>query len=300
MAEPAPEARSRRSPASAPFSSAATRKRPSRRRARGARPRRGRAGTTARRSAAAARPARPVGAAWNAASPRRVNSGARQVERSALRLAAANRDDRGAGGERVQPLGRGGHAGADDRDASALVVRLVGVHGSGVAGELVRARRGPGWPGASEDVAEDAVAVELEAAVHGADALDARPSRKLSSQPVASRSSSTWARNSSTRRVVAVADALRRAGRRCGAARAVAHRQARERASAQQWPSLSERMRRCRIAAARAGARRPPGPGPCRRRRSRPARAPRAGGSRRRRSRRARRRRSRTVRGTAT
>ena len=68
------------------------------------------------------------------------------VERPPRRLAAPDRDDLGARRERVQPLGRRRHAGADDRDARGVLVRLVGVDDARVARELVRHAPGPDDP----------------------------------------------------------------------------------------------------------------------------------------------------------
>ena len=84
------------------------------------------------------------------------------VERPAHRLAAPDRDDARPCRQRVQPLGRGCHACADDRHLLAVLVRLVGVDGSRVAGELL----GNGEPRMAECeqyVLEHTVAVELEA-----------------------------------------------------------------------------------------------------------------------------------------
>src|SRR6185295_6520531 len=50
-----------------------------------------------------------------------------EVERASLGFAPAHRDDVRAGGERVQPLGCGGHARADDLHTFGVLVRLVGV-----------------------------------------------------------------------------------------------------------------------------------------------------------------------------
>ena len=73
--------------------------------------------TTARAARAAAPPARPGRGGGTAASPRAREVLARHVERPPQRLAAPDRDDLCAGRERVQPLGRRGEAGADDRHA---------------------------------------------------------------------------------------------------------------------------------------------------------------------------------------
>ena len=86
-------------------------------RARPARPTRGRAGRTARRTRRRSSARSAGGVAWKPASPRFVKSGRGDVQRPPRRLAPADRDDLGARRERVQPLRRGGHAGADDGDA---------------------------------------------------------------------------------------------------------------------------------------------------------------------------------------
>ena len=101
------------------------------------------------------------------------------------------------GGERVQPLGRRRHPGADDRDAGGVLVRLVGVDDAGIGRELGRQRE-PGVAGGQQDVPKATVPVELEAAVDRPHALD--PRRRGSSRPSGcrSRSSSTWRRNSAT------------------------------------------------------------------------------------------------------
>ena len=53
----------------------------------------------------------------------------RRAQRPAQRRPPPDRDHLRAGAERVQPLRRGRHAGADDRDARRVLVRLVRVHG---------------------------------------------------------------------------------------------------------------------------------------------------------------------------
>ena len=113
----------------------------------------------------------PADRRWKPASPRRGEILARDVQRPPERLAAADGDDLCAGLERVEPLGRGGEPGADDGDRRRILVRLVRVHRPRIRAQLVRhlqsrvARR-------DEHVPENAVAVELEAAVDGAHALD--------------------------------------------------------------------------------------------------------------------------------
>ena len=119
------------------------------------------------------------------------------VQRPARRLAAANRDDVGAGCERIQPFGRGGHSRADDGDAVGVVVRLVGVDGARVALELGREREA-GMTGCEQDMAERSVAVEREPPSSTRTRSMRRRSDKLASQPLRSRSSSTCRRNSAT------------------------------------------------------------------------------------------------------
>ena len=96
----------------------------------------------------------------------------REVEWTALRLAAANGDDRRARSERVQPLGGGRHARPDHLHAVGVLVWLVGVHGARVAHELGRDRE-PRMTGRQEDVAEDVPLVQLEPALDGAHIPDA-------------------------------------------------------------------------------------------------------------------------------
>ena len=57
-------------------------------------------------------------------------------------------------------------------------MRLVGVNGASVIGEFVGERE-PGMPGGEQDVTEDAVSVELEAAGDGAYPLDSRRAETL-------------------------------------------------------------------------------------------------------------------------
>ena len=121
----------------------------------------------------------------------------RHVERPPLRLAPPDGDDLGAGGERVPPLGRGGHARADDCDLRGVVVRLVRVDDPRVAFEL-GGNREPRMSGRHQDMAEDAVRRPSSNPPSTARTRSTRPARKLSSQPVRSRSSSTCRRNSLT------------------------------------------------------------------------------------------------------
>ena len=116
-----------------------------------------------------------------------------------------------------------------------------------------------------------------------------RACRKLSSQRLLARSSSTCARNSSTVGRYR-SQTLRMRGAR-SRRRAASRTASPGKEVGQQCPSLSDRISRWRIAAAR-GRQAPAGPGRRRRRRSRPAPGRRASASRRRRTRRARSRRS--------
>ena len=97
----------------------------------------------------------------------------RQVQGPPLGLPPPHGDDRRAGAERVQPLGRRRHPGADDRDAVGVLVRLVCVDCARVVLELRREGEARMTRG-EQDVAEGAEPVELEAAFDRADALDPR------------------------------------------------------------------------------------------------------------------------------
>ncbi len=76
-------------------------------------------------------------------------------------------------------------------------MRRVGMDDARVARQLVRERE-PGVAGGEEDVAEDAAAADVEAAVDGGQRARCAPSTTLSSQPLRARSSSTCRRNSGT------------------------------------------------------------------------------------------------------
>ena len=108
-----------------------------------------------------------------AGEPAAAEEHAREVERAPLGLAPAHGDHGSSCVERVQPLGRGGHAGPHDLHGVVELVRLVRVHRAGVAleplgpGEARVARR-------EQDVREDAVPVDLEPALDRPHALDAR------------------------------------------------------------------------------------------------------------------------------
>ena len=154
---------------SAPFGTASTRKRPSRSAAASGSSHRGPADRTAFDSSRSVDACCSSLSAWYARKPALREQRARHVQRAAERLATPDRDDLGAGGEGVQPFGRRRHAGADDRDLGRVRVRLVGVHGARVLARPGKAR----VPGRDEHVRERPVAVQLEAPVAGADALDA-------------------------------------------------------------------------------------------------------------------------------
>ncbi len=113
---------------------------------------------------------------------------ARDVEWAPQGLPAAYGDDLRAGGEGVQPLGRCGHPGPDDRDALRVLVGLVRVNRARVVRQL--GRQGEPWmPGCEEHMAEAPVAVDVEPALGGLypTALDAaersRPSRSDRAAP---------------------------------------------------------------------------------------------------------------------
>ena len=123
---------------SAPFSSGCDAEALARR-ARAARPSSRPGGYEGASSAAEHRArARRGSVAWKRGEPAAREERPRHVERPPQRLAPAHRGDPRAGGERVQPLGRRRHAGADDGDVVRVLVRLVGVDGARVAGELRR------------------------------------------------------------------------------------------------------------------------------------------------------------------
>ena len=90
---------------------------------------------------------------------------ARDVERAAERLTAADRNDLRAGGQRVLPLRRGGHARAHDRHLRGVLVRLVGVHDARIPLEC-GGKRKAGMAGREEDVRKRPFAVQLEATRH--------------------------------------------------------------------------------------------------------------------------------------
>ena len=154
MPEAAPEAGRADRPARRRSRSARTRKRPSRAaRSSGSshsRPGGYEGASSARRSVGA------LGAAgaWKRGEPAAREERPRDVQRPAHRLAPAHRDDLAPGRERVQPLGRRRHPAPTTATRVGVLVRLVGVDGARVARELV-GNASPGWPGATQHVAED-------------------------------------------------------------------------------------------------------------------------------------------------
>ncbi len=201
---------------------------------------------------------------------------ARDVQRPPERLAAADGDDLRAGLERVQPLRRGGEPGADDGDRRART-RAARTRAPSRGSRAARpAPSRPGWPGATS-TCRKAPWPSSSKPPSTARTRSIRSLCRLASQPLRSRSRSTCARNSSHRRV----DSGRRADSTSGAGERRGPpsrgRRAPETIVGPQWPSLSERISRCRIAAAAPPERRRPGRRRCRRPRSRPARARGAG-----------------------
>ena len=157
---------------SAPFSSGSTRKRPSRAaRSSGSSHSRpgGYEGAEKRRRSCGALGARR-GAERGEAALREERP--RHVERAPHRLAAADGDDLGAGGERVSPLGRRGHAGADHRDPRRVLVRLVGVDDPRDRPRARPAAASPGCPGASRTWRKVPCPSSAKPSVDGAHALD--------------------------------------------------------------------------------------------------------------------------------
>ena len=178
---------------------------------------------------------------------------ARQVERPPRRLASPHRDDLGAGRERVQPLGSGGHARRRRPSPRRRIVRLVGVHDAWIAAARRgrRDRDGRARAGRGErprDRRARSPSVARTRSIAGAAG---------SFVPAASRHAPRRHARGTRRRSAG-------SGRRAEDERSGrAPRMRRARASpgneaGRQWPSLSDRIRLCRIAAARA-ATPPPG-----------------------------------------
>ena len=242
--------RSRRSPARVPFTRALDAEAPFRGGAsRAARPTARPAGRRARAARGGARRARPR----RAGGSRRGRAGrstraARSAAAGAARAAAPRRPRRRPRARSATRSPRPGPAPTTVTVARVLV-RLVGVHGARVAAQLlghVQPRM------ARRDAARGGRRPRRRARSRRRPRGCARSGLREGSGPSRSAraASSTWARNSSTRRVVPVERPRRRA------ARGERPPQRRRTASpgnavGRQWPSLSERISRCRIAAAR-------------------------------------------------
>ena len=172
--------------------------------------------------------------------------GTRHVEGTAQRLPPPHRDDLAPGGKRIQPLGRGRKAGTDDRHGARVAVRLIGMDDARVAAQLgrdVEAR----VPGSQQHVTERPLGVELETRLR-------RPNRSRLRRRAGSRPSRCAAQLRHVReevvhrRVVAVEHG---GDERTGRAPLSASRNASPgNVVGRQCPSLSERIVRCRIAAA--------------------------------------------------
>ena len=140
--------------------------------ARAARPSCGRADRTARRSRAAAPPARARGAARKPARPRFVNS---------CRATLSGR--RAGSRRRTETTSAPASSAFSHSVAAAIPAPTIATRDAYSCGSYACTARGSpsssagqrqaGVAGSEQDVAEDAVAVELEAAVHRPDPLDA-------------------------------------------------------------------------------------------------------------------------------
>ena len=232
----------------------------------------------------------PGSVAWNAARPRREKSGRGTFSGRRARLAPPHRGDARARRERVPPLGRRRHPGADDDDVVGVVVRLVGVHRPRVVrrapparsarGGRSRPARGGTTAGRRASKPPSTARIRSIAARHDA----VVPAGPRGAAPRRGRGTRRPSGGSGRRRVCTSGHGLplRAAARTASPGNDVGR----------QWPSLSERIRRCRIDAARrrqAAA----GSAPVSSKTVTVARRRRARASRTRRSRRGRRRRSR-------
>ena len=218
-------------------------------RARAARPTRARAGTTARAARAGAPRARRGAVRWKPASPRREKSGARHVERPPHRLAPPHRDDRAPAASAFS------HSVAAARPAPTTATRRAyscGSYACTARGSSASSSGTckPGWPGASSTWRNVAVRRRARSRPSTArtrsmraDAEARRPSR------CAPRSSLDVLEELVDGGVVAVADAAHERAERPpprGVRTASPGNDV-----GRQCPSLSERIARCRIAAAR-------------------------------------------------
>ena len=152
----------------------------------------------------------------------------RRAQRPPQRRPAADRDHLRAGAERVQPLRRRRHPGADDRDARRVLVRLVGVHGCRMLARPRETRDGP----SRRARARTARRRRARSRRRPRGSAPRAAATKLRSQPLRSRTSAACETNSSTSRVVAV---RRRGDERAQRARPhrLPHREARERGRGQ-------------------------------------------------------------------
>ena len=207
----------------------------------------GRVGRAPTRRGAA--PTRSSGAVrWKPARPRRVKS-------SRGRFRGRRSGSRRRTETTVEPAARAfSHSVAAAIPAprtstrSRVRVRPVGVHDAGSRSSSSGTFR-PGWPGASRTWREDAVALDVEAALDGANALDARAAKAL--VPAGALADLGDVLEELLDGRVDTGRRRRGAGAAESGAAAPRGRRGRGRSSAPQWPSLSERIRRCRIAAAR-------------------------------------------------
>ena len=185
--------------------------------------------------------------AGEAARARSTRAG-RSAAAAAARAAGRRRPR--ARRERVQPLRRRREAGADDGHARRVLVRLVRVDDARIVRAAPSGTAGPGCPARRARARSGRCPSSSKPPSTARDPPDPRLDARLWSQPLRSRSSLDVREELLDRRVVAVAAPLR------GAAAASAAAERWTKASpgkvvGRQCPSLSERMSRWRIAAAR-------------------------------------------------
>ena len=221
-----------------------------RRRGRWARPRRAR-GVGGRRPGTQERETRSSGerADGTAARPRRVNSsrGRFSGRRTGSRRRTETTDEPAASA--FSHSVAAAMPAPSDLDSVGVRVRPVGVHGAGVALEARRERSGPGGPGASRTCAKTPRPSTSKPPSTAAHALDARrvgssrPSRCARAAPRRARGTPrrSGCSGRTTERSRGSGERRRRAARTARPGNVVGP----------QWPSLSERIRRWRIAAAR-------------------------------------------------
>ena len=171
---------------------------PRRRRARAARPTRVRAGTTAPRSPRAARRRSPGASGVEARRGRASRRAAGDVQRPAHRLAPPD-GDRPRRPRRARSATRSRPPCPRRRPPRGARSRAARTRGRPAGRRRARpAARARDGPGASRTCAEGAVAVELEAAVDGAHALDSRRAEALVPAGAARAARRRGARNSAT------------------------------------------------------------------------------------------------------